>query len=338
MNIRPVFFFVAILLAMPRACLAELYLLHGKGDSVIGSIRHTAATHEDTLLDVARKYGLGYMDIKLGNPGLDTWLPGENADVTLPTEFVLPAVPHEGIVLNIPEMRLYYFPPGRRNDVREVITYPLGIGREGWSTPYVDTRVIDKQQHPYWYPPKSIRLEHAQEGEPLPARVGPGPENPLGDYALRLGLPSYLIHGTNKPWGVGMRVSHGCIRLYPEDIAELFKLVGKGTRVHIVNQPYKVGIREDQIYLEAHPYLDEDRDRFADNLTSVVKMLIDITGDRPYDVDWRLARRVVKERNGIPVVIGTLRVAAAGTLVEAPAPAEPEEGVNLRLETRLGTQ
>ena len=193
---------------MPRACLAELYLLHGKGDSVIGSIRHTAATHEDTLLDVARKYGLGYMDIKLGNPGLDTWLPGENADVTLPTEFVLPAVPHEGIVLNIPEMRLYYFPPGRRNDVREVITYPLGIGREGWSTPYVDTRVIDKQQHPYWYPPKSIRLEHAQEGEPLPARVGPGPENPLGDYALRLGLPSYLIHGTNKPWGVGMRVSH----------------------------------------------------------------------------------------------------------------------------------
>ena len=280
------------------------YTLESPGDSMVGAMETVQARHEDTLPDIARANGLGFREIKLANPGVDTWLPGRGTEIVLPTRYVLPGTPKVGIVLNIPEMRLYYYPPQDAGQASEVITHPIGVGRQGWATPYLDTRIIQKKTRPSWYPPESIRKEHAEMGDPLPKRVPPGPKNPLGNYMMRLGMPEYIIHGTNKPFGIGMRVSHGCIRLYPENIKSLYQQVTLNTPVRIVNQPYKVGRLEDKIYLEAHPYLEEDTEQFEGNLTSVVEMLIDITGERGHQVDWDLVKTVIAESNGIPVEIG----------------------------------
>lgn len=298
-----------LLLQLPLSGLvnAEIYLLENEADSVVGEIQHTWAESSDTLLDIARHNGLGYHEIKKVNPGLDTWLPETDREIILPSRYVLPVSKRKGLVLNIPEMRLYYFPPEKSEGKSQVITYPLGIGRQGWQTPYIDTRIIQKKKHPYWHPPESIREEHEANGDPLPRRVPPGPDNPLGDYAMRLGMPDYLIHGTNKPFGIGMRVSHGCIRLYPEDIEELFPRVKLKTPVQILNQPYKVGVLNDKIYLEAHQFLDEDAEQFRDNLTSVVKMIVKITSEEEYQIEWDLAKQVINEMKGIPIVIGRLK-------------------------------
>ncbi|MBI2994923.1 MAG: L,D-transpeptidase family protein [Gammaproteobacteria bacterium] len=317
---------------------AEVYPLRSQDDSVIGELIAVTAAGGETLPDIARMNGFGYSEIKLINPGIDTWLPGAEEEIILPGEFILPVAPREGIVLNIPEMRLYYFPPRKGNRAQEVVTYPIGIGREGWNTPYVATRVNRKDKDPIWYPPESIREEHAAEGRPLPKIVRPGPDNPMGAYAMRLALPAYAIHGTNKPLGVGMRVSHGCIRLYPEDIEELFAQVKPGTPVHIVNQPYKVGRRGDRLFLEAHPYLEEDQDQFSGNLTSVVKMILAVTGELPYDVDWNRAKQVIQDPAGIPIEIGRVRVAPVQTMADASMKAvelPPQPGLELRLETHV---
>ena len=287
----------------------DTFTLENPGDSLVGAMDKVFANHEDTLPDIARANGLGYTEIRLANPGVDTWLPGGGTRIVLPTWYVLPGARKTGIVLNIPEMRLYYYPPQDSAGVSEVITHPVGVGRQGWATPYLDTRIIQKKTRPSWYPPESIRKEHAEMGDPLPKRVPPGPKNPLGNYMMRLGMPEYIIHGTNKPFGIGMRVSHGCIRLYPEDIKSLYRQVKLNTPVRIVNQPYKVGRLEDKIYLEAHPYLEEDTEQFEGNLTSVVEMLIDVTGERGYQVDWDLVKRVIAESDGIPVEIGVATAA-----------------------------
>ena len=303
--IRLAFILISAFTCMPVWTTVS-YTLKAPDASLIGNLGKIQAENKDTLPDLARANGLGYQEIKLANPGVDTWLPGEGTEVVLPTLFVLPVTPHVGIVLNIPEMRLYYFPPQDSDQAAEVITHPIGVGRQGWSTPYMNTRIIQKKTRPAWYPPESIRKEHAEQGDPLPKRVPPGPNNPLGNYAMRLGLPEYIIHGTNMPFGIGMRVSHGCIRLYPEDIKSLFQQVKLRTPVRIVNQPYKVGRYNDKIYLEAHPFMEEDAEQFEGNLTSVVEMLIKITGDRGYQLDWGLAQSVIAESNGIPVEIGRI--------------------------------
>jgi L,D-transpeptidase ErfK/SrfK len=316
---------------------AEIYELVNKDDSVVGEIQKTLATAEDTLLDIARANGLGYQEIKRANPTLDTWSPDINTEIVLPSKYVLPLAKRDGIVLNIPEMRLYYFPKPKNGESSSVITYPLGIGREGWKTPYIDTRIIEKKKHPLWFPPVSIREEHEAKGDPLPKRVEAGPDNPLGDYAMRLGLPDYLIHGTNKPFGIGMRVSHGCIRLYPEDIEEFFPQVKIKTPVHIVNQPYKVGQLNNKIYLEAHPFLEEDREQYKDNLTSVVKMIVEITEDKKYQIEWDLAKQVIREMKGIPVVIGRFEseILQAEAELSNANDAEIDDGFSLQLETGL---
>ena len=305
LSIRVAFMLVCAFSIMPARATVS-YTLMEPDASLIGALEKVHAENKDTLPDIARANGLGYQEIKLANPGVDTWLPGQGTEVVLPTLYVLPVTPHVGIVLNIPEMRLYYFPPQDSDQAAEVITHPIGVGRQGWSTPYMNTRIIQKKTRPSWHPPESIRKEHAEQGDPLPKRVPPGPSNPLGNYAMRLGMPEYIIHGTNKPFGIGMRVSHGCIRLYPEDIKSLYQQVELRTPVRIVNQPYKVGRYNDKIYLEAHPFMEEDAQQFEGNLTSVVEMLIKITGDMGYQVDWGLAQSVIAESNGIPVEIGRL--------------------------------
>jgi L,D-transpeptidase ErfK/SrfK len=210
----------------------------------------------------------------------------------------------EGIILNVPEMRLYYYPPRVKGKPQEVITYPLGVGREGWKTPYLKTKIIEKKANPNWYPPESIRKEHEAAGDPLPKIVKAGPDNPLGAFAMRLGNPDYLIHGTNKPYGVGMRVSHGCIRLYPEDIEALFAEVSLKTPVNIINQPYKVGVKDNVIYIEAHPFLDEDTEKYENNLTSVVALIINISNDKHYELDWSAAYDAINKPTGLPIAIG----------------------------------
>ncbi len=303
---------------------ATIYTLSNQEETVIGEVSTTYSRDQDTLLDIARANGLGYQDIKLINPTVDTWLPGEGNEIQLPSKFILPKTQRTGLVLNIPEMRLYHYFKGEAGET-QVETYPLGVGREGWSTPYMKTKIVEKKANPNWYPPKSIIEEHANAGDPLPEIVEAGPDNPLGAYAMRLGRREYLIHGTNKPFGIGMRVSHGCIRLYPEDIEKLFQQVKIGTRVEIINQPYKVGAREGILYLEAHPYLEEDAERFKNNITPIVELIIEQTREDEYDIDWDIVRQVNAAPNGVPVAIGKKKIGKDGfsqdlMLVEAASP------------------
>ena len=199
-------------------------------DEVFGAAQVISARYEDTFVEFAQKYNVGYEALKRANPGVDPWLPGEGTRVVIPTQFVLPHAPQRGIIVNIAELRLYYFPDDGAGTAdahgnRRIVTYPISIGQLDWSTPLGTTKVTGKVLNPSWYPPQSIRDEHAARDDALPRVVPPGPDNPLGKHALRLGLPSYLIHGTNMPSGIGMRVTHGCVRMFPWDIEALYKVV-----------------------------------------------------------------------------------------------------------------
>jgi L,D-transpeptidase ErfK/SrfK len=299
---RKGFVFAALTLLCGIAAAAEQGEFQvSESSDVIGESRVIAARYEDTFVALARTYDLGFEELREANPDVDPWLPGEGTKIVLPTQFVLPDAPRKGIVINLPELRLYYFPD---EDGRRVITHPISIGRMDWSTPLGLTRVQSKVSNPAWYPPESIREEHAAENRPLPAVVPPGPDNPLGKHALRLALPGYLIHGTNKPAGVGMRVTHGCIRLFPEDIKALFDNVPVGTPVRIVNQPYKLGWGEGGLYLEAHPPLAENgEERPPLNMTELTRAFVAATENRYGQVDWDLAERIVREGRGTPELV-----------------------------------
>lgn len=191
-------------------------------------------------------------------------------------------------------------------------TYPISIGKMDWKTPLGITRIVNKREKPIWYPPESVRREHEADGNPLPKAVPPGPDNPLGEYAMRLGIPggAYLIHGTNRPAGVGMQVTHGCIRMYPEDIAEFFKLVPLNTQVRMIDQPYKMGWRGDQLYIEIHTPLEGNEDPEAHSLTNVTRLLVSATQDRTVVIDWARAERTFALATGVPEPV-VLQPAAA---------------------------
>jgi len=227
-------------------------------DDVVGIVQSTTATKDDTLTDIARRFNLGYEEIVRANPGVDVWLPGAGKRIVLPTQFVLPNAPHEGVVINIPEMRLYYFPRPKKGESQVVYTFPIGIGKVGWRTPEGVTHIVRRQKDPTWRPPVSVIKEHRENGDDLATVIGPGPDNPLGRRAFYLAWPGYLIHGTNKPAGVGLRSSHGCIRLYPEDIALLYDMVPLNTQVRVVNQPLVFGWHAGQIYMQAFGSLEDD--------------------------------------------------------------------------------
>ena len=258
---------------------ANRFVIDSADQSVVGIPQVVFTRAEDTLADFAREYGLGYDELIAANPTIDPWLPGENTPVLLPTQFVLPDVPRQGIVLNIASKRLFYFPgDGVQHDPetgefvsQTVLTYPIGIGRVGWETPLGSTTVVSKARDPAWYVPLSVRREHAELGDPLPAVVPPGPDNPLGSRVLKLNMPGYLIHGTNQPYGVGMRVSHGCVRLYPENIELLYELVGIGEPVMIVNEPYLLGQFDGDWYFESHAPLADDTIESSARLEAVIE-------------------------------------------------------------------
>ena len=253
--IRAVHITAVLALALAAHARAATYELI-EGQDIVGSVSTVTASFDDTLVDLARRHGVGYEDIVRANPEVNVWLPGEGTEVVIPTRYVLPAGLRRGIVLNLAEYRLYYFPTPKDGETPIVMTYPISIGRMDWATPLGVTRVTQKVVNPSWYPPKSVRAEHAAEGRPLPSIVPPGPDNPLGKHAMRLSLPGYLIHGTNRPAGVGMRVTHGCLRMFPENIEELFPLIAIDTPVRIVNEPVKIGWSGDTLVLEVHPVLE----------------------------------------------------------------------------------
>lgn len=277
---------------------AETFPLPPEGVDVVGQVRKVTARHEDTLLDIARRYGLGYEEIVRANPGIDPWLPGDGTSVALPTRYILPNAPRDGIVINVPEMRLYYYPKPKPGEKPVVITYPVGIGRMDWATPLGTTKVVDKIASPAWYPPESIRKEHAEQGNILPKLVPPGPDNPLGEHSLRLGIAGYLIHGTNRSYGIGMRVTHGCMRLYPENVKALFDAVPVGTPVHIIDQPYKAGWSGGILFLEAHQPLEESHP--SNDLTPAVRAILAAQQTGNTKVDWEKAMEISAQQKGVP--------------------------------------
>jgi L,D-transpeptidase ErfK/SrfK len=285
---------------------ASLFPLPADGSAVVGTDDTMTTVYEDTLPDLAHRYSLGFYEIIRANPDVDVWIPGAGKQLTLPGRRILPAGPREGIVVNLPEHRLYYYPKPGPHEKPVVITYPVSIGKMDWRTPLGSTAVIAKIKHPAWYPPESVRKEHEQNGDPIPKVVPAGPDNPLGDFALRLaaGHGEYMIHGTNNPTAVGMAVTHGCIRMYPEDVAALFAIVPVGTKVRLVNEPVKVAWVDGQLFLEAHPPVDAEGQSTEPDLTLLSQKLDQALGSDTAAIHWDLARATLAAANGIPTLVG----------------------------------
>jgi L,D-transpeptidase ErfK/SrfK len=283
---------------------AATFLLPENGSNMVGRLQVVTADAHNTLLDIARHYDLGYEEITVANPGVSIWLPGEGTRIVVPTQFILPPRPWEGIVINIPQRRLYYFPRHTAREPATVVTFPIGIARPGWPTPLGSTRIIAKYKDPSWIVPKDIQAEHRSQGEAdFPDYFPPGPNNPMGMLALETGFSQIFIHGTNRPWGVGMQVSHGCVHLYPENAAYLFPAVPAGTPVRIINQPVLVGYDKHMLYLSVSSPVGE----YPDDQGSLLKRAIDAvvhdeTRDAP-KIDWDRVQQVVDAKRILPIPV-----------------------------------
>lgn len=290
------------------------------GQNIVGTLATIDTRENDTLPDIARHYGLGYNDITIANTQIDPWTPRPDSRVLLPLRFILPEAPRKGIVLNLANMRLFYYPPDQPDTL---FTYPVGIGRQGWSTPMGSTRIVAKRANPTWTVPASILREHAQKGDPLPKVVRAGPDNPLGSYAMPLGFPGYLIHGTNKPYGIGMQISHGCVQLYPEDIEVLFNKSNVGMPVRIVHQPYLTAWDQDMLYLEVHEPLKKWARQKPKLKKKLLKDLKKISKAQNVTIDWEKVDRIVERADGVPTPIladspGITELSTAAVQLEHP--------------------
>jgi L,D-transpeptidase ErfK/SrfK len=293
--------------ALPAPVANERFELDSAQD-VVGVVQVVTATQDDTLTDIARRFNVGYEEIVRANPKVDPWLPGEGREIVVPSQFILPDAPRTGLVINIAAMRIFYYPPVRRGERPVVLTHPIGIGKVGWRTPEGVTKIVRRQQDPTWRVPVSVRKEHHENGEDLDPVIGPGPDNPLGKYAFYLQWPSYLIHGTNKPAGVGLRSSHGCIRLYPEDIAQFFAMVPLGTQVRVVNQPFVFGWRDGQLYMQPFDVLEDDTRDWAKAPRRLLSKSLAATLQQQLkahrsQVDWTLVSALARTPRGVPVPI-----------------------------------
>jgi L,D-transpeptidase ErfK/SrfK len=312
---------VLLALGTARVADATVYQIPNKDVSVVGEDQTMVTVYEDTLYDLARKYSLGSEEIIRVNPGVDPWIPGAGKTIIIPGRHILPPGPREGIVVNLPEHRLYYYKKPNRDGSQEVISYPVSIGKMDWRTPLGVTHVIQKQKDPVWYPPESVRKEHIANGDPLPAVVPAGPDNPLGQYAMRLaaGNGTYLIHGTNNPIAVGLAVTHGCIRMYPDDVAALFPLIPVGTAVRLINDPVKVAWIDGELLLEAHPPVDAQGQSFEPDLQQFSQLLQAAVGDNTVAINWDYAREVLQKANGVLATVGL-----EADLSDEPAPAKAD--------------
>lgn len=277
------------------------FVLDG-GDDVIGQLAVVKIEHGDTLPDIARHFSLGINEIGAANPGIDLWVPRAGERILLPLSFILPDAQRKGIVVNLASMRLFHFKGEGRASM--VSTYPIGIGTSERPSPTGPMYIERKKFRPTWYVPASIAEDHRKRGDPLPAKVPPGPLNPLGEYALYLSKSGYLIHGTNKPSSIGLRATNGCIRLYPEDIKRLFENTPVKTPVNIVNQPYLVGQRDGVVYLEVH---NPGEDTAPIGLDKIYARLRNIEKKSGHTIDWKKVERAVDEARGIPVPISGMR-------------------------------
>jgi L,D-transpeptidase ErfK/SrfK len=301
------------------------------GQDVIGELQITKVAGEDTFSDIARRFNVGYEEMVRANPGVDPWVPGVGREVVVPTQYVLPAAPREGLVINLAQLRVYYFPPVKVGEPQTVITHPIGIGKVGWSTPVGTTKITGKTKNPTWFPPASVRKEHREAGDPLPGKVPPGPDNPLGAYMMTLGWPSYLVHGTNKPYGVGMRSSHGCLRFYPEDIEQLFGAIPVGTKVTVVNQPFVFGWREGALYVQAFPIAEDDEREHPAGAEALLNAAISdemwqTIREHNVAVDLELVNKVATDSRGIAVPVtyaAPLADTRAKSRKKAPAQTRP---------------
>jgi len=303
------------------------FVLETPEETIVGEPQVVFTTADDTFPDLAREYGLGYDELVAANPGIDPWLPGEGTPVLLPTQYVLPDGPRRGVVLNVAAKRLFYFPEVAAGEPLQVMTYPIGIGRVGWETPLGAAKVVAKATDPTWYVPRSVRQEHAEAGDPLPSVVPPGPDNPLGRHVLQLDMPGYLIHGTNRPYGVGMRVSHGCIRLYPENIELLYSMVDIGEPVRIVNEPYLVGRRNGELYFESHAPLEDDATSSEQRLQQLFAAARNESGAFADENEQGLARAIASEALGVPVRVllaDTLEIYSRARVVRNTVEPDPE--------------
>jgi L,D-transpeptidase ErfK/SrfK len=306
MKIQTLFACTGLLLALLNNANATTYNLPKiSGDRVVASSSEDSASitvdQDQTLLDVARRFNLGQTEIVTLNPKIDRWLIKKGTVVRLPNRRILPDSPHEGITLNIAEYRMYFYPANQPGIVK---SYAHGIGRQDWKTPLGRTTIAKKVKDPAWNPPESIRLEHAANGDPLPAIVPPGPNNPLGAYALYLNLPgNYRIHGTDvdKIYGIGMQITHGCVRMYPEDIEALYNSVSIGTPVYIVKQSIKVGWLNNTLYIEAHPDLEGEEKTQDQRYAVALELIQKATNEETPEIDQLALNNALKDLDGTPV-------------------------------------
>jgi len=293
--------FFLLLVTFFSSAQAAIYTLSSENDVVFGEPQMASPHRGDTISTLARRYDMGFYELLDANPGLDPKkLRGRQ--LVIPSRFILPnGTPREGIVINLAELRLYYFIP----NTQQVFTAPVGIGRLTWDTPLGVLSIIEKKENPVWHPTPLVRADVLRKrGLVLPLSVPAGPENPLGNYMLRLSEPTYLIHGTNDPIGVGRRVTAGCMRLYPEDIKTLFELVEVGTQVTIVNQPYKVGVLNHLLYFEAHQPLLEMRMEGREAMKQRWQEVIQNAGEASNEtMNWDRVRQVAIRHEGIPYAV-----------------------------------
>ncbi len=252
----------------------------------------------DILLDIAHAHGVGYEEIRRANPDISLWVPGKGTQVQIPAQHILPDVERKGVVINIAELRLYYYPEVQDGETPRVETYPIGIGRDGFDTPLGITKTTMRLEDPAWYPPESVRQEAAERGDPLPDVVPPGPDNPLGQHAILLDIPGYLIHGTNQPDGIGMRASRGCIRMHPDDIKAVFEQIPNGTQVNIIDEPIKLGWNADHLpYLQAFTSLNEQETSISD-LLNIVNKADELPEQKRSNIDYEVMQKALKRGSG----------------------------------------
>ena len=323
-----------LLMMLSHSTNAATFNLPKGSDSLIdngqGKPLYIKSKHEDSLIDIAVEHLLGQEEVVRANKNVDRWLPGEGTEVLIPTQYILPDAPRQGIVINLPEYRLYYYASGSSyspspsakgksskssipsldtpytipTQTGKVISYSVGIGRVDWKTPLGVTKVVGKVKNPTWTPPPAIRAEHLAKGDVLPEVWPAGPDNPLGLFAFRLGIPGYLLHSTNKPQGVGMQVSHGCMRLYPKDIEQMFPMVPVGTPVNIINQPVKVGWSNGLLYIESHPNLEGEETSYQQRLDIALNLIEKASTYQPVSgINGAALRAALEASNGLPTVI-----------------------------------
>lgn len=308
---------------VPSAQATE-YSLRDDGGGLFGDVKRIRTRYEDTLIQLARQHSLGYEELLRVNKGVDPWLPGAGTEILIPGQRLLPPGVREGIVVNLPEHRLFYFPKPEKGKPPVVLTFPVSVGKMDWNTPLGVTKVVRKQKDPPWYPPESVRNEHIKRGDPpLPAVVPAGPDNPLGTRSMRLDIPggAYLIHGTNNPDAVGMAITHGCLRMYPEDIERLFDLTPVGTRVTLINEPVKISRFGGEVWLEVHPPVDDKGQVLTVDLEVFEARLNELLGESEVIIEWEMALRALREATGMPVLVGLELVPEGATDSEVPATA-----------------